>query len=133
MALITCPDCGREISDQAAACPNCGRPVTQPDADPAGLFTEVPPKRDPSFLKFIGTLLFLGGIAAGVYYFSYFDTTVGVPGVEILGRELGGGRVHNVGLMEKRQTGMLLSGAAAAAGFLIVAFAEKLVGAGSDL
>ena len=27
MALITCPDCRREISDQAIACPNCGRPI----------------------------------------------------------------------------------------------------------
>ena len=27
MALITCPDCGREVSDLAKACPNCGRPV----------------------------------------------------------------------------------------------------------
>ena len=26
MALIKCPDCGEEFSDQAAACPNCGRP-----------------------------------------------------------------------------------------------------------
>ena len=26
MPLITCPDCGKEISDQAPACPNCGRP-----------------------------------------------------------------------------------------------------------
>ena len=27
MALVTCPDCGREVSDQAPACPNCGRPL----------------------------------------------------------------------------------------------------------
>ena len=27
MALVTCPDCGKEISDQAPACPNCGRPA----------------------------------------------------------------------------------------------------------
>ena len=27
MALITCPECGREISDQATACPHCGFPV----------------------------------------------------------------------------------------------------------
>lgn len=27
MALIKCPECGREISDKAAACPNCGAPV----------------------------------------------------------------------------------------------------------
>ena len=27
MALIQCPDCGREVSDQAAACIGCGHPV----------------------------------------------------------------------------------------------------------
>ena len=27
MALIKCPECGKEISDKAAACPNCGCPV----------------------------------------------------------------------------------------------------------
>ena len=30
MALIKCPDCGKEFSDQAAACPNCGRPNVPP-------------------------------------------------------------------------------------------------------
>ena len=27
MALISCPDCGREMSSEAVACPNCGRPI----------------------------------------------------------------------------------------------------------
>lgn len=27
MALITCPECGREISDTAQACPHCGHPI----------------------------------------------------------------------------------------------------------
>lgn len=27
MALIRCPECGKEISDKAAACPNCGTPI----------------------------------------------------------------------------------------------------------
>ena len=27
MALITCPECGKEVSDQAGKCPNCGHPV----------------------------------------------------------------------------------------------------------
>ena len=27
MALIKCPECGREISDKAPACPHCGTPV----------------------------------------------------------------------------------------------------------
>ena len=27
MALITCPECGKEISDKVTTCPNCGAPV----------------------------------------------------------------------------------------------------------
>lgn len=27
MALTNCPDCGRQISDQAQACPQCGHPL----------------------------------------------------------------------------------------------------------
>lgn len=27
MALISCPECGREISDRAVSCPNCGCPI----------------------------------------------------------------------------------------------------------
>ncbi|MDR3132685.1 MAG: zinc-ribbon domain-containing protein [Prevotellaceae bacterium] len=27
MALITCSECGKKISDQAASCPNCGNPI----------------------------------------------------------------------------------------------------------
>lgn len=29
MALITCPECGREISDCASVCPYCGKPMNQ--------------------------------------------------------------------------------------------------------
>lgn len=29
MALIKCPECGKEISDKAISCPNCGYPVSQ--------------------------------------------------------------------------------------------------------
>lgn len=29
MALIECPECGRDVSDQAAACPHCGYPLRQ--------------------------------------------------------------------------------------------------------
>ena len=27
MALISCPECGKEISDKAISCPNCGCPI----------------------------------------------------------------------------------------------------------
>ena len=29
MALITCPDCGRAVSDLAYECPGCGRPMDE--------------------------------------------------------------------------------------------------------
>ena len=34
MALVKCPDCGREVSDQAPSCPNCGRPMAARRAPP---------------------------------------------------------------------------------------------------
>ncbi|MBQ3265218.1 MAG: zinc-ribbon domain-containing protein [Ruminococcus sp.] len=27
MALIKCPECGKEISNEAKACPHCGKPI----------------------------------------------------------------------------------------------------------
>lgn len=27
MALVRCPECGREVSQQAVACPGCGHPL----------------------------------------------------------------------------------------------------------
>lgn len=33
MALIKCPECGREISDKALACINCGYPLSKETAD----------------------------------------------------------------------------------------------------
>ena len=41
MALISCPECGREISDKAAACPHCGNPMT-PVAPPAATVAAAP-------------------------------------------------------------------------------------------
>jgi hypothetical protein len=36
MALVTCSDCGREVSDRAKACPNCGAPMQEDEAGQAG-------------------------------------------------------------------------------------------------
>ena len=35
MALIKCPECGRQVSDKAKACPDCGFPIAEnrPDGD----------------------------------------------------------------------------------------------------
>ena len=34
LALVRCPECGREISDQAIACPSCGFPISKHVAVP---------------------------------------------------------------------------------------------------
>jgi len=63
MALIPCPECGREVSSAARACPNCGYPVAenmlpvepQPRAAPADrLLAEV----RPSWWRYFGYLVF---------------------------------------------------------------------------
>ena len=45
MALITCPDCGKELSDQAPTCPNCGRPFREAQPQVA------PPQAKPQVIK----------------------------------------------------------------------------------
>lgn len=39
MALINCPECGKEISDKAVSCPNCGCPVETMGVDRENLDT----------------------------------------------------------------------------------------------
>ncbi len=45
MALINCPECGKEISDKATSCPNCGCPVNSSNAndvqDMSALWTDI--------------------------------------------------------------------------------------------
>jgi len=43
MALISCPDCAKQVSDQASACPFCGFPIKQSEAEqnqPSKVLTE---------------------------------------------------------------------------------------------
>lgn len=59
MALIDCPECGRQVSTAAAACPACGYPVAssqqpQPQAERNRLLAEV----RPSWWKFFWYLVF---------------------------------------------------------------------------
>lgn len=35
MALIQCPECGRQVSTLAAQCPGCGHPISAPPAQNA--------------------------------------------------------------------------------------------------
>lgn len=73
MSMTTCKECGKDISDQAAACPHCGAP-TKPIEDrqsgilqcPECKLNLVPIERREgySFIAFLGLLLFLSGLGA---------------------------------------------------------------------
>jgi hypothetical protein len=59
MALVTCPDCGREVSDAAPACPQCGRPTAVAMAAPAA----APSKTWSPITVFGGGFVVLCGVA----------------------------------------------------------------------
>lgn len=37
MALVKCPDCGKDVSSTAPACPGCGRPIAMKSGPFGGL------------------------------------------------------------------------------------------------
>lgn len=50
MAMITCPECGKQISDKAGTCPNCGCPIA--DCSPSGeVRIKFSPVKSPSGLN----------------------------------------------------------------------------------
>lgn len=66
MAMIKCPECGKEISDSAVSCPNCGKPLQQASKT---LSVQPPQKKKTGTFKkiLIGTLvIFVGLIALGM-------------------------------------------------------------------
>jgi hypothetical protein len=57
MALIKCPDCGREVSDRAPTCPQCGAPIRpaarQPVIQPQVI--QAPPQKQPKQIGCLGS------------------------------------------------------------------------------
>lgn len=76
-----------------------------------------PPKEEPqvSGLGLLATLLIIGGIGGLVYFVGFFDVSVRVSAVH-------DGRVNNLGLMQDRQLGMILSALALVLGVALAIF-----------
>ena len=75
----------------------------------------------------LALFVFVAGLIGLIYYWQFFDTSVAVPETTAFGQTLGGGRVHNIGLMQQKQNGMIVCGVGAAIG-LILGFALQSVG-----
>ncbi|MBR0090271.1 MAG: zinc-ribbon domain-containing protein [Lachnospiraceae bacterium] len=91
MALMKCPECGKEISDQAPVCPNCGCPVNagaqektpQPSRAhaPQDAQTNIaPPTSRPGRGAAIASLV-LGIIGVALFWAIHLATILGLIGV----------------------------------------------------
>lgn len=73
MALIKCPECGKEISDKASSCPNCGCPIEIQKTEVSGnisdqLITEQPLKKSNKKIIPIAAVLIIVVIIGVVIY-----------------------------------------------------------------
>jgi uncharacterized membrane protein YvbJ len=73
MALISCPECGRKVSEKAPACPQCGAPIAREStASPStvhgrgeGLFMKSMNCGCLVVLALIGLIIIIGIFASG--------------------------------------------------------------------
>lgn len=107
---IKCPFCAEEILIDAKKCKHCNEWIkpkynnlTQPEINNKNIL-----KKDFGLAGYGVIFLLLGG-AAAFYFFLFFDSSVEVPTTEFLGKTYGGGRVNNLGLMQDRQNGIIIS------------------------
>jgi len=75
-------------------------------------------------MRVIGLLLVILGMGAAFVFWNK-DTSVEVPTTEIMGQQVGGGRVNNLGLMQDRQNGLIFGIGAAILGAILTAAAPK--------
>lgn len=68
MALIECPDCGRQVSDVAPACPGCGRPMHATVIEQTN--------KSIKAVKLVGGLIFFLGLPALLFNMSLGVTLV---------------------------------------------------------
>jgi hypothetical protein len=79
MALIPCPDCGREISTQAPSCPHCGRPIVTGAPSPPRPSTAPTKKHTPAItvlLIILGALALIGG---GLWFLGWIMDSIVPP------------------------------------------------------
>jgi hypothetical protein len=66
MALVKCGECGKEISDKAAACPGCGAP-TAPVSAVSNTAPSVAVTRSGGKWEAVGTILIVAGVLSVMF------------------------------------------------------------------
>jgi len=70
MALITCPECGVSVSDQADKCPNCAYPINKKEEVTPIITKQAPPiivkHNEGCFLQTLNTGCMIIAVIAGI-------------------------------------------------------------------
>jgi len=69
MALITCPECSKQVSDDTVSCPNCGNQIASAGEDKAAGVPLAAIKQKSRKLQFQYIISILLLIAGGVWIF----------------------------------------------------------------
>ena len=77
-------------------------------------------------MQVVGLLMVLLGIGGMFYFLVGFDTSVEVPTTQIADMTVGGGRVNNLGLIGDRQSGIIVSAAAAVLGGILIVIGNMI-------
>jgi len=90
MGLINCSECGKEVSDKAAACQNCGAPIAIKDAVTLDPKSHTKVTRTGAKWEGIGFVLILVGITTAIAANGIFGGILAFVGfvVFIIGRFL---------------------------------------------
>jgi len=104
MALVACPECGQQVSTDAASCPHCGKPLTASAGSavvtPGGGIGLVPPglpttaeqtlwEGGPSVALVYGGVLGLIIKTAVLVVLGYFAITAGLPALASVSPDIG--------------------------------------------
>lgn len=98
-----CYFCAEGIQEEALKCKHCGEML---DGASRERNQVIPANRALS--KFAAWIVMVS-VVSGLYFVFIFNTAVKVPAEDIGGQTVGGGYVNNIGLMQDKQNGIILS------------------------